>query len=141
MLLMCGKTNNGLDFNAPFLTVPSEPDKLTLDHLEPQNPNRIFASAYFEHTERQRIVNSLGNIMLLDFSSNNKKNNGPMETSLKILSNSQLGSHWLTSDIKQILKENHSKNGDFSVPNENFFVRRAETLTRSMIELLRKNYN
>jgi hypothetical protein len=140
-LLMSQKNDdNTINLTPPFSVIPIEADKLNLDHLEPSNPNRSASNAFFESTERHRLVNSLGNMMILDFPANIRKSNNPMEKCFDVLKDSNLENHWLTLEIKNILDENNTEVENKKVPNENFFIKRAQRLRKIMKTVLIRDY-
>lgn len=123
--LVCKEIN--LKFN--------NPNKIQLDHLDAQKPQFNFQGAYYESEVgkmRETMIQSIGNIMILDQSSNNSKDNVPLQRALGFYDG--FSSHWLVTEIKELLEDvsNHRKfmigTEEILVPNEKFFVERKNRL-------------
>ena len=141
ILLGAELVEDGIRFGTHFITIPANPDDLTLDHLEPLNPNTVATNAFFQHHERTRIINSLGNMMLLDLPSNSSKSNSPMVSCLDALNKSGLKYHWLTKEIEFFLDQNHIEIDGKKVPTDVFFSRRGLRLKKLMKAVLIKKYD
>ena len=117
---------------------------LHLDHLEANNPSEAAIPAppielYFKPNpnnsgmRREDYVNSIGNFMLLDQEDNNDKDNLPLSQALGYYHHMCPAGHWLIDEIESLITEDTecfvNVNG-VNVPNENFFIRRREYLTR-----------
>lgn len=101
--------------------------KLHLDHLEPRMINKDHRASYFEHDERDRIVNGLGNMLPLPSEINIEKSNRPFNTVvIEALDKAGIKDHWL--GIEAI--EQYDKHNDNSIPNEEFFRTRRESLKK-----------
>lgn len=110
-------------------------DKLQLDHMEAQKPVDSNMAKHFSpadpHEVRQKYIDSLGNIMILDNENNNDKNNKPLAEAMHYYDN-MCADHWLIKEAKSLLRAYHKSvniNGvEFSVPTEKFFNERASRL-------------
>lgn len=113
----------------------NKPNQIQLDHLDAQNPQRIFDGAYYEPEAgkvREEMVQSIGNIMILDQPSNNSKDNVPLQKALRFYNG--INNHWLVTEIQELLEDesNHRKfligTEEILVPKEKFFVDRKNRL-------------
>lgn len=116
-------------------TVFNNPDKIQLDHLDAQNPQDVYKGAYYEPgvgIARGTMIQSIGNIMILDQPSNNSKDNVPLQKALGFYSG--FSNHWLVAEIEELLEEedNHKKfavgTEEILVPKEKFFIDRKNRL-------------
>lgn len=110
-------------------------DRIQLDHLDAQNPQSVYVGAYYESEAgktREVMVQSIGNIMILDQPSNNSKDNVPLQKALGFYDG--FSNHWLVAEIKELLEDesNHKKfmigTEEILVPKEKFFVDRKNRL-------------
>lgn len=129
-----------LEIKNSFITVPTDTASLTLDHLEPSSPNWKASNSFFDDDERHQVVNSIGNMMLLDASSNTSKSNYPMEMCFEVLNKSGLENHWMTKDITFLLENDHNVVDGKKVPTKEFFSKRGARLRKLMTCILRQKY-
>ncbi len=100
-------------------------DKLQLDHMEARNPNESNIEKHFTpadpHELRDKYVNSLGNMMILDNDNNNDKNNKPLSEAMGYYEN-MCANHWLNRLTRTLLQTYHNDveiaGTTFSVPTE-----------------------
>lgn len=123
-----------------------ETSKIALDHLEANKIPDVNQEKYFtleDEDERNRIVNKLGNFMILDQPENNEKSNKPLYYALKWYKN-MAPNHWLVEEIIEMLENNNysdevqSGKDKVRVPNEKFFKDRGERIYNyfeSMLEM------
>lgn len=112
-------------------------DKLQLDHMEARNPNESNIEKHFTpadpHELRDKYVNSLGNMMILDNDNNNDKNNKPLSEAMGYYEN-MCANHWLNRLTRTLLQTYHNDveiaGTTFSVPTEKFFTERSSRLIR-----------
>lgn len=136
-LFKTNKLDKKLTLNPAVYTFKT--DKLQLDHLEADKPSDTGREKYFVPTDpnekREKYVNGLGNFMILDSNDNNNKDNKPLSDALKFYDH-MCPNHWLIEEIKELLKNDkyHKSvsiaNGEYSVPNEEFFNERKARLQR-----------
>lgn len=116
-------------------TVFKHPDKIQLDHLDAQNPQEVYEGAYYEPgvgKARGDMIQGIGNMMILDQTSNNSKDNLPLKKALKFYSG--FSNHWLVTEIIELLEDekNHKKfligKEEIVVPEERFFIERKRRL-------------
>lgn len=73
-------------------------DKLQLDHMEARRPSENNMVKHFKPKDpyelREKYVESLGNMMILDKDNNNEKNNKPLAEAMGYYENMCVG-HWL----------------------------------------------
>lgn len=121
------ETSLGFSFNS---------DALNLDHLEPDARSDTFQSLYYEPESksltRQKVVNGLGNMMLIDFLANVKMGNKPIDKRLNTDYREKLPDTWLVDETKRLLEENSKEvdvNGDtIRIPTDDFFAERQKFL-------------
>lgn len=116
-------------------TVFKNPDKIQLDHLDAQSPQPVYEGAYYEPgagNTRGAMIQSIGNIMILDQTSNNSKDNVPLQKALGFYQGFR--NHWFVLEIKELLEDenNHNKfiigKEEILVPKEKFFIDRKNRL-------------
>ena len=107
--------------------------KLHLDHLEPKTINKDHRESYFEHDERERIVNSLGNMLPLPSEINIEKSNRPFSiVVVEALNKAGIKDHWLGIEaIKQ-----YEANNSNDIPTEEFFRQRRDALKNYFMNVL-----
>lgn len=111
------------------------PDKIQLDHLDAQKIQEFYEGAYYEPGVgkiRETMIQSIGNIMILDQTANNSKKNMPLQKALGFYND--FSSHWLVTEIEKLLEDeaNHKKfligKEEILVPEETFFMDRKNRL-------------
>lgn len=110
-------------------------DNLQLDHMEAQNPNTSNMEKHFSpvdpHEPREKCINSLGNMMILDNENNKNKNNTPLAEAMPYYENMYAGL-WLNDETRELLNGNNNTvmiaGTEFPVPNEQFFSLRGAKL-------------
>lgn len=116
-------------------TVFQHPDNMQLDHLDAQNPQEVYEGAYYEPgvgKTRGNMIQGIGNMMILDQTSNNSKDNLPLQKALKFYSG--FSNHWMVTEIIELLGDetNHKKfvigKEEIAVPMEAFFIERKQRL-------------
>ncbi len=144
-LFKTDKNNNILVFKSPTQRSFLEPNKIQLDHMEAQNPSDSNKEKHFypsdAHEPREKYINSLGNIMILDSDDNNNKNNKPLEEAMVYYENMASG-HWLNCEVQELLNK-HNKpvsiaGKTFKIPNEKFFNERSSVLISYFEKLLQR---
>ncbi|MGJ8670915.1 MAG: GmrSD restriction endonuclease domain-containing protein, partial [Oceanococcus sp.] len=116
-------------------------EKLQLDHLEPARANASHSNSYLQHPERQRLVNGLGNMMLIDSSNNIQKSNSPMRDCFAHLKAAGLNDNWLVNELRQLFDINCQTNaGGDKVPTAEFFVARGARLRSLMATVLNADF-
>ena len=122
-----GKLTNPTPFSTHYT---GEVTALHIDHMEPQKIDETKAECYFNHLERDVIINGLGNMMLLPSGENISKSNKPLYYLFEHLEGSGLNHHFLTKKTKTLLDAHstQAKSGAIRVPNEIFFSKRKEWL-------------
>lgn len=119
--------NNNVLVNVPFRFTTT--DKLDVDHMEPKRIDNNNLDSYFNHPDRDSIINQLGNMMILTSSSNQQKSNQPMVTVFSTLQRIGLSGHFITTKTEEILDQNHSLSSNkIRVPTEQFFNERKQFL-------------
>ncbi len=112
------------------------PEDAQLDHLEPENPEDKSGHGYFGMNDirnREDIVNSIGNFMLLDDYNNIKKSNGRFENAMRYYDKMFNGiSHWMIEDIKAAFSDSELviEEEGHKIPTEKFFQQRREQLCK-----------
>jgi hypothetical protein len=113
--------------------------KLTLDHMEPQNPQpNAGPSIYFNGVAREYHVHGLGNMFPLTGDWQNDLSNNPLFERFAALQSFGMSTHWLTTETQDLYNNNRSGVG--LAPTEQFFVLRKEYLIRKFKELLVHNF-
>lgn len=110
-------------------------DKLQLDHMEAQRPNQTNMEKHFSpadpHEAREKYIDSLGNMMILDSDNNNDKDNKPLTEAMYYYENMCAG-HWLNALTSKLLAMYHNDvpiaGTNYTVPNEQFFSERGARL-------------
>ena len=118
-------------------------EKINLDHLEAAKIVDISPENYFladDEDKRTEIVNSLGNMMILDFKENNKKNNFPLKNAFEKFYSSQKG-HWLYEDIVHMMHDEKYFDIEKQVPKQEFFDRRKKILVACFKALLNSKFD
>ena len=105
------------------------PDYINLDHMEPQNiieSNRraYYCSSKAEEMKRKNVVDSLGNMMILDRNPNIKKADDPLIAGLRYYSG--YSNHWMLTEITTMQKD--KKYFIHDVPTDEFFEERRRRL-------------
>ena len=112
-------------------------DKINLDHLEAAKV-RAPENAYFMYNDpdkRSEVVNSLGNMMILDSKENNKKNNDPLKDSFKKYYDRKKD-YWMYKDIEQMMSNEIYFDLEKKIPKKEFFERRKKILVGCFKALL-----
>ena len=112
-------------------------DKINLDHLEAAKV-RAPENAYFMYNDpdkRSEVVNSLGNMMILDSKENNKKNNDPLKDSFKKYYDRKRD-YWMYKDIEQMMSNESYFDLEKKIPKKDFFERRKKILVGCFKALL-----
>lgn len=120
--------------------------EVNLDHLEPQTLDSKRAGDFYEESNlelRNDVVNSLGNMMVLDFSNNTRKNNEPLYEGVynyyaKIPAQAR---SFLFLDITDLLTSNNCPGTTVSIPTKQFFDDRKSRLINYMKNMLTSDYN
>lgn len=123
-------------------------DKLQLDHMEAQNPNASNMAKHFTpadpHEMREKYIDSLGNMMILDSDNNNDKDNKPLAEAMVYYENMCTG-HWLNSLTMSLLNTYHTNvsiaGSVFKVPTEQFFNERASKLRHYFEKILDRDFD
>lgn len=143
-LLRTSKINSQLKLNTAQYTFTTA--NLQLDHLEAKNIDSNNSSAYFEPKSkgitREKFINGLGNLMLLDAKNNNNKDNKPLYCSMKNYNN--MCSHWIVDEIKDMLQNSRFSSiisGNDRKPNEEFFIERTTRLIEYFYKLIEADFN
>lgn len=146
VLFMTEKTNKFLRFNPTVNAFNT--DEIQLDHMEAAKPNGTAAEKYFTPSDakenREKYINSLGNIIILDSKNNNDKNNKPLTEALEYY-NAMSPNHWLIKEVEELLQDGeYIKNimidgKEFKIPSEKFFTERSDRLRRYFEKLLERN--
>ena len=121
-------------------------DKLQLDHMEARRPSENKMVKHFKPKDpyelREKYVESLGNMMILDKDNNNEKNNKPLAEAMGYYENMCVG-HWLNKLTTELLESYHTKvsiaGQDFKVPTEQFFNERSAKLIYYFEKILVRN--
>lgn len=115
-------------------------DSVQLDHLEAQKPDVNHISEYFmpqrDGDPRDNYTDCLGNMMLLDGTDNNNKNNLPLCKAMGYYQH--MGTHWLITEIDEMINSDKYSieiNGN-RVPNEEFFNERRKRLQKYFYSIL-----
>lgn len=120
--------------------------EVNLDHLEPNTLDTKRPGDFYEesdHEKRQDVVNGIGNMMVLDFKNNTRKDNEPIYEGVhnfyaKIPAQART---FLYDDIVTLLSANNTAGaGVKEVPTDNFFVERTDRLVKYMEKMLESNY-
>lgn len=90
---------------------------------------------YNDPDKRSEVVNSLGNMMILDSKENNKKNNDPLKDSFKKYYDRQKD-HWMYKDIEQMMINESYFDIEKKLPKKEFFERRKKILVGCFKALL-----
>ena len=143
-LFQTNKNNNELNFDKTVYTFKT--DKLQLDHMEAQNPDKTNMEKHFtpkdDHEPRDKYIQALGNFMILDADNNNNKNNKPLVDAMDYYEK-MCPKHWLNKETNNLLAANHNDvkiaGKSFMVPNEKFFNERAEKLRMYFEKILTKD--
>lgn len=123
-------------------------DKLQLDHMEAQSPNASNMAKHFTpadpHEMREKYIDSLGNMMILDSDNNNDKDNKPLAEAMTYYENMCTG-HWLNSLTMSLLNNYHTDvpiaGSVFMVPTEQFFNERASRLRQYFEKIIDRDFN
>jgi len=105
--------------------------EMQLDHIEPVKIDGVAKNKYFDHINRERYVNELGNMMPLPGSENRDKSNKPVMESFKFFEKSGLQDHFILLHTKDLFERNRDlvvQTTDYYVPTESFFDERKEVL-------------
>lgn len=126
--------------------------KLTLDHLEPQKVDYNYKNNYFcvdSPEKRKKIIDGIGNMMVLDAPTNSRKQNIPLEKALNE-NYSSMHRSFLIEDARELLDQHHTdgvKINDnvgetkcYMVPSENFFKERSVLLINYFTKYLTSGY-
>ncbi len=116
-------------------------EKIELDHLEAQNPKAEQKTNYFvtdKPEDRDRIVNSLGNMMILDEKDNNRKNNVPMKEALKYYK--KIEASWMYKEIKELMEDSKYFDFEKEAPKKEFFVARGKRLKKYFYAIINAHY-
>lgn len=146
-LIRTKKSNNTLTFTPSQYNFTT--DALQLDHLEAQKMDSSNKNAFFEPENsgvlRETYINGLGNLMLLDSTNNNNKNNKPLYLSMQYYSNLCSDSCWLVDEIKQMLSEDQYstliKGSNQRKPKEEFFIERGKRLREYFYKIIETDLN
>lgn len=127
-------------------------NKLSLDHLEPQTIDDSQKKNYFcvgSPEKRKKIIDGIGNMMVLDCPTNSRKRNIPLESALNT-NYSTMHPSFLIDDAKKLLDQYHTDGGKVSknvgetkkykVPKEEFFTKRSELLINYFTKYLTSSY-
>lgn len=118
-------------------------DKLQLDHMEAHNPDQSNNEKHFSpsdsHEPREKYIDSLGNMMILDSENNNNKDNRPLAEAMPFYEDMCTG-HWLNKLTSTLLEFYHSDvsiaGKNYMVPNEQFFNERGAKLRHYFEKML-----
>lgn len=118
-------------------------DKLQLDHMEARRPNQSNMAKHFSpadpHEAREKYIDSLGNMMILDNDNNNDKDNMPLAEAMPYYENMCAG-HWLNSLTTELLTAYHTDvliaGKNYMVPKEQFFNERGSRLRHYFEKIL-----
>lgn len=111
--------------------------KLNLDHLEPEQPDEVNMSAYLDVNDRDSIVNSLGNMMIMDQSGNASKGNKPFKFCFEYMKKAGFANTFLYENINDLFEENN----DHKVPTAIFFEKRSRKLRELFCKILELPYD
>lgn len=123
-------------------------DKLQLDHMEAHNPNVSNLAKHFApsdpHELREKYIDSLGNMMILDSDNNNEKDNKPLAEATVYYENMCSG-HWLNKLTTSLLSSYHTTvsiaGEDFEVPTEQIFTERASRLRTYFEKIVARDFS
>lgn len=123
-------------------------DKLQLDHMEAHHPNESNMAKHFipadPHEMREKYIDSLGNMMILDSDNNNEKDNKPLAEAMIYYERMCTG-HWLNTMTERLLETYHKDvniDGEiFRVPTEQFFRERASRLRLYFEKIVARDFN
>lgn len=123
-------------------------DKLQLDHMEARTPDSSNMEKYFvpgdPHELREKYVDSLGNMMILDGDNNNEKNNKPLAEAIGYYENMCAG-HWLnmltTTMLNMYHKDVSIAGSMFKVPTEQFFYERGSKLRTYFEKIVDRDFD
>lgn len=123
-------------------------DKLQLDHMEARTPDSSNMEKYFvpgdPHELREKYVDSLGNMMILDGENNNEKNNKPLAEAIGYYENMCAG-HWLnmltTTMLNMYHKDVSIAGSMFKVPTEQFFYERGSKLRTYFEKIVDRDFD
>ena len=123
-------------------------DKLQLDHMEARNPDFSNKAKHFApvdlHELREKYIDSLGNMMILDSDNNNEKNNKPLAEAMGYYEDMCKG-HWLNGFTTTMLNDYHknvSIDGvEFKVPTEQFFNERGSRLRTYFEKIIARDFD
>ncbi|WP_045222085.1 DUF262 domain-containing protein [Desulfonatronum thioautotrophicum] len=130
---------------APFNINLNDGSSLELDHLEPSTIDPSNPSQYFTTPDniedRTRLVNNIGNFLLLTKDLNSKKRNIPLcklTSSTSIYEDAGLATHYLYTDLKDILNKpnNYTETLHGNIPNNNFFNERTKYMKDKFLECI-----
>lgn len=118
-------------------------EKLQLDHMEAQRPNQSNMEKHFSpvdpHEPREKCIDSLGNMMILDSENNNNKDNKPLAEAMSYYENMCAG-HWLNILTSKLFATYHTDvsiaGNNYMVPNEQFFSERGAKLRHYFEKIL-----
>ena len=123
-------------------------DKLQLDHMEARTLDSSNREKYFvpedPHEMREKYIDSLGNMMILDSDNNNEKNNKPLSEAMGYYENMCTG-HWLNVLTTTMLNKYHKDvpiaGAAFEVPTEQFFNERGSRLRTYFEKLIMRDFD
>lgn len=120
--------------------------KLHLDHLDARQLDPEHSELYFRpndpSADREKTIDSLGNMMLLEESDNGSKSNTYLSAGLEYYHIMFPGGHWLMSEIEDLLQEDDCvRKVNYAdslkvVPNERFFSKRSLNLRQYFLTIL-----
>ena len=125
-------------------------EKQELDHLDARKQETDLKEFYYtplDGTIRRDIIDSLGNMMILDKGLNIKKSNSYLESGLgeyeKKYKDGSGNPHWLVTEIKDLLDKYHIKvkkgKKEVKVPTKDFFSKRKERLINYFRQVIYKS--
>ncbi|WP_405375495.1 DUF262 domain-containing protein [Pseudobutyrivibrio sp.] len=105
--------------------------KQELDHVEGKSIRGIESKCYMSDdiVSRNRDINGLGNMMILDKKTNIKKDHLPMQDAIKFYKDN-CNAHRLIDEMESLFNKNQERNSKGEiVPTKEFFEKRSERLT------------
>lgn len=129
LLNLFQRNKNGNTLTSLAYSYNLNPNNIELDHMEPQNiidSNRdaYYCSAKKDEIRRKNVLDSLGNMMILDKTPNIKKADDPLICGLRYYAG--YANHWMLVEINEMIKDNrYFVNG---VPTDEFFEERRRRL-------------
>lgn len=145
-LFQCNKlTNNNVVTLVPGAnTYNFHGDEINIDHLEPDNIDEANRNNYYcsgsdndSKIKRNKVINTFGNMMILDKVPNIQKGNDPLLAGISTYYTQLYNNHWMLLEIQDMSLNNQFFDG--SIPKDVFFDERARRIRLYLKKLLSRN--